>query len=326
MHNYKIIAIGEVTIDIFLSLDNENKKIRLDEKTSELCISYGEKIDVNSSLFSIGGNAANVSVGLTRLGIRTAFFAETGDDEFSLKILNSLAKEGLDRSFVRQVKNQATSMSFSITYKGDRTLFVEHVKREHLFNYSDINAEYMYLTSLGQNWKDAYEKAYLYSFENNCKLIFNPGTVQLREEGDVLKKALEKTEIVFLNKEEAEQLVFNKENKDKKGEEYMRNLMTKVQLLGPNIVVVTDGGNGSFAQDKRGIYYEEKAYPTKIIEKTGAGDGYSAGFLGGIIHGVDIQTAMQWGAINAASVVTMVGSQSGLLTKSQMDSKVEKYE
>jgi ribokinase len=316
---FQMLSIGDAVLDTFLSFDQTNKKIRLDGSTKELRIAFGEKIDVDSYVSSLGGNGANVAVGLARLGIKTALFAETGDDEFSLKIINALEKEGLDRKYITQARNETASISIAINYEGDRTMFVQHVRRDHRFEFAGVRAEFVYLTALGHAWKDAYLNALDYCVQNGSKLAFNPGSLQLREGGEILQKVLRSAEHVFLNKEEAERIVFGSEKPGLTGRDYIRSLSEKVRALGPRNAVITDGGNGSYAQDSNGSFYVEKPVATKVVERTGAGDGYTAGFLGAIIHNQDIPTAMSWGSINAASVVRMVGAQAGLLKKSDLE-------
>src|SRR5260370_29773684 len=131
MGTYDVLTIGDAKLDIFLSINETNGKCRLDPETKELCFKHGEKISVEHTHFSVGGNAANVAVGLTRLGLKATVAAEIGDDEFALKISNSLGKEHIDRTFIRQAHGEESSISVSINFKGDRTLFTEHVERAH---------------------------------------------------------------------------------------------------------------------------------------------------------------------------------------------------
>lgn len=324
MDKYDLISIGDITIDAFLALHNSDK-VSLNTNTNTLCVKYGEKIDVDSCIYALGGNAANVTIGTTRLGVKSALFAEIGDDEFSLKILNGLAKEGVSRAHIRQSRNQQSSMSIALNFKGERTLFVEHVKRKHDFEFNNVTADYIYLTSLGEQWKNAYAATLQFANEHKIKLLFNPGTIQLREDKEMLSKVLEKTEILFVNKEEAEEILYNRENEANNDQDYFKKLLTSLQLLGPKLVVITDGHKGSYLQDGKGRFYYQQSPKTHVIEPTGAGDSYASGFLAAYIGGKDLQTAMLWGTFNAASVISQIGAQQGLLTKAQMDSKVDNY-
>jgi sugar/nucleoside kinase (ribokinase family) len=61
---------------------------------------------------------------------------------------------------------------------------------------------------------------------------------------------------------------------------------------------------------------------TEVVEKTGAGDAFSAGFLAAIIHGLEIPEAMKWGSINSANVIGKIGAEEGLLTKFELEQKL----
>src|SRR5690349_6605589 len=79
MNSYDVLTIGDAKLDTFLTINENNPKCRLDETTKELCFKHGEKISVEHTHFSVGGNGANVTVGLSRLGIKATIAAETGD-------------------------------------------------------------------------------------------------------------------------------------------------------------------------------------------------------------------------------------------------------
>ena len=63
-----------------------------------------------------------------------------------------------------------------------------------------------------------------------------------------------------------------------------------------------------------------------VIERTGAGDAYSTGFLAGLLFGKDVTEAMRWGSANATSVIGKIGAQPGLLTKKQMHDVLDAHE
>ena len=319
---YDVITIGEATIDAFMTIHDSSEKISLDTKTGELCFRHGEKINVEKYDFQMGGNAANVAVGLTRLGLNAAPACEIGDDEFSIKIRNQMALEGVERVLVTQSKGRQSNFSVIINFKGDRTIFNEDLKREHIFDFDDLAAKYIYLTSMGEEWVGAYEHALEFGGKHGSKIVFNPGTHQLSGQSVVINKILKSTDILFVNKEEAELLLFKHFNKKlDNSDHYIKNLCMELQQLGPKIVVITNGKEGSSCLDEKGNYTIQDLFPGKVVERTGAGDSFAAGFLGATIYGFDIETAMRWGAINSASVVGQVGAEPGLLTKEEIEEK-----
>ena len=318
-----VICIGKTTIDQILTLNELRVKYHLDSKTGDLSFRHGEKIDVEESEFCIGGNATNVAVGLSRLGLKLVLFSEIGDDEFGLKIRNQLARESIDGSHIKQAKNSSSSFSVIINYKGERTIFIQNVQRENNFRFDGLGSNYVFLTSLGREWRQAYERVLSLVIKEGCKLAFNPGTLQLQEGMDVVQRFLEHTDILFLNKEEAEQVVFGHEKRKRDNEmDYVRELLSKLQKMGAKCVVITNGKHGSHAIDSQGNFYNEGIFPGKLVERTGSGDAYSSGFLAGIIHGKNMKEAMRWGAVNSASVIEQAGATGGLLHMKEMEERV----
>ena len=321
MGTYDVISIGDAKIDAFLTFSEKNGggKCRFDENTNELCFKHGEKIPVDRTYFSVGGNAANVAVGLSRLEIKATIAAEIGDDEFSLKIINALANENIDRGFIKQDQERESSFSVAITYKDDRTLFSEHIDRAHDFNYEHADSKWIYLTSLGNEWTNAYQKAVNYAMENQAQLAFNPGTLQLREKSHVIENVLQASNILFVNKEEAKQLIYGYSNEY--GTDDIQQILSNVKSLGPKTVVITDGENGSYMLDDENNYYQQDHSPCTVLELTGAGDAFSTGFLAAKIYNLSPQEAMAWGSYNAAAVIEKMGAEEGLLKKKEMEER-----
>src|SRR5664279_2056087 len=198
--HYSVITVGESTIDAFMTLAHANSSMHMMGENGEVCFRLGEKIDVDRYDFTIGGNATNVAVGLTRLGVKATLVSETGDDEFSIKIRNCLANEHIERLLVNQTRG-ASNFSVIINFKGDRTIFVQDVQREHDFHFDDVTADVVYLTSLGRDWKTPYQTVLDFVNKTGARLAFNPGSRQLREGADIVHKILKKTHMIFINKD-----------------------------------------------------------------------------------------------------------------------------
>ena len=321
---YDVITIGGTTMDAFMQLGDEHAKYHYDKESGALCFRHGEKISVDRYDFAMGGNATNVAVGLSRLGFKATLCSEIGDDELSIKIRNTLAQENIERLFMVQTSGRS-NFSVIINFKGDRTIFPETIERENNFDLSDAAAKYVYLTSLGDKWEHAYEKALAFVKEHKAVFAFNPGGSQLKKEGkEIVEKVLEATDLLFLNKEEAELLLFNHYGeKDDDSDNYLEKLAKKLQTRGPKIVVITNGKEGSYCLDEAGKFYTKDMEPGEPVERTGAGDAYTAGFLAARMYNLSIEDAMKWGSHNAASVVAKVGAQAGLLKKEKMEERVK---
>lgn len=313
-----VICVGDAIIDVFLNISKDNPHFGLDEKNNKLEISFGEKINVKSYTLDVGGNAANTSVGLSRLGLNTGILAEIGNDEFSQRILDKLTDENVNSEYIIKNNAQKTSFSVGINYNGERTLFVEHVQRNHDFNFENLSTKFIYLTSLGKEWEKAYQDTLSFVEKSGVKLAFNPGTLQIEGRGKFLNEIIEKTDYIFLNKEEAELILYGKELDITFGggnDNIIKKLLFGIKSIGAKNVIITDSLNGSFVYDENNVLYKSPIIKVEVIEKTGAGDGFTAGFLGAILNNLTISDACIWGTINASSVITQIGAQKGLLSK-----------
>lgn len=320
-----ILCIGDSKVDIFIKIPKINPHLGFDKKNNQLLITLGEKINVDRYDVTVGGNATNSAVGISRLGFGTGICAEIGKDEFSQKILNKLEKENINRDLLLQNEKEKTSLSVILTHNGERTILSEHIQRDHNFIFENLKTKFIYLTSLGAVWEKAYEKTLELVTKNNLKLAFNPGTLQIEKRDKLIMDITEKTDYLFVNKEEAQELLYGKtlglEIKNDKG--LIKRLLFGLKSLGAKNVIITDSNNGSYVYDDKNKFYKLGILDSEVVEKTGAGDSYTAGFLGATINGCSIEEAMVWGSVNAASVVGKVGAQEGLLTKTQLLEKIK---
>lgn len=314
---FDVVTVGNTLIDALLTLQDENKHISLNPQTKRLSIPSGEKFLIENCTFSIGGGASRVAIGLTRLGFKTAIFSETGSDPLSHMSRSILKTHGVNTDFLLTSDNQS-SFAVGLNFKGERTLFINHIEYEHAFSFDTCDTTWIYLGSLGKKWKHVYKDVVDIVREKGVHLAFNPGGSQFEEGKDSFINVLEVTDVLFLNKQEA-QTITNHPH-----EESITHLLKALHSLGPKTVVVTDGKNGAFCISQTGKMYHMDIYPCEIVEKTGAGDAFAAGFLGGILEGETIQDALVFGTINSASTIGKIGGESGLLTKEHLLEIIEK--
>lgn len=323
MQNLDVLCVGDALIDIFLLLQDPDEHAHEADHGKEFCFRLGAKIPVDDAQFYVGGNAANVSVGLSRLGFHTAIVGETGDDMFAHKIVEDLQKERVSTEFLKQTHHAPATFSVNIVLMHDRTILSRHVKRDHSIAFEKVLPEWVYLTSVGNDWEELYEKTLAFVTKHNLKLAFNPGSRQLQASRQSYSDILKQTDILFVNKEEAQKIAYGAEHMAH-SHETEKQLLLDVQALGPKVVSMTDGGKGSLALDQQQQMYHQSVVPEeKYVQKTGVGDAYATGFLASIIRYGGIQQAMLWGATNAANVMGHMGAQTGLLRKEEMENKVK---
>ena len=304
----ELLSIGDATLDAFIAPTESEEFCEVNTKECFIAFKYGEKIPVKNLEFSIGGNAANNSVGTTRLGVKTSLVLTLGDDSVGNQIVERLRVEGVDLTYVIQQPSTTSNFSTVITYQGERTIFTYHAPRSYEFPVQLPAVPWVYLTSMGESFRPFYNHIVDWLKKNpTVKLAFNPGSWQLRAGLQGIGDVLSLTHVLFVNREEAEKLVGMEDSHSKEKE-----LLLAVGKLGPKIVVITDGNNGSYVGDGK-LFVRAGVLPVDAYERTGAGDAFGSGALSAIIKGKSFEEALTWGTVNSASVIGYMGAQRGLL-------------
>ena len=210
-------------------------------------------------------------------------------------------------------KEKPSDYSAVLVFEGERTILVYHEKRK--YDVPDFNhTHWLMLGAIGQNPTKVHSAVNKHIKKSRAKLAFNPGPVQIQQGRKKLAPLLRNTHVLFMNKEEAHRLAGSVSD--------IPELLLEVKKCGPEIVVITDGKNGSFCYDGMDRYFMP-AHKGSAVDATGCGDAYATGFIGGLYNDVGIKEAMMWGTINAASVLKHVGAQKGLLSKNQIMKKLK---
>ena len=308
-----LMSIGDSSMDVFITPTESEALCRLDDRDSLICFSYGDKIPVKDLDYSVGGNAANLAVGSSRMGLKTGLVLTLGDDNIGQQIVEKLKKEQIDMTYVIQQPSTTSNYSTVVNYSGERTIFVYHAPRSYEFPVNLPKTPWVYLTSMGESFSPFYKHVIDWLNKNpEIKLAFNPGSYQLRAGTDVLRNVFKRTHVIFVNRKEAEKLTGFGESYQKEKE-----LLKALSTLGPKTPVITDGGNGSFAYDGE-RFVKAGVLPVDAYERTGAGDAFSTGCLSAIIKGEQFEMALLWGTLSSASVIGYIGPQRGLIKEEDM--------
>ena len=312
------ISIGDSTIDNYLQIHDAQVKCNLDKTQCMICVKFGEKIPVDKLFHHVAGNAANSSIGASRLKLKSAIYTNIGSDASGVQIKEKLLKEGIDTKYVVE-NNGESNMSTVLTFQGERTIFVYH--QDWRYKLPDLTgARWIYFTSLGPSFSESniLHQIEEYLERKGAKMLYSPGTYQIKYGVKKVPRLLVLSEVFIVNIEEAKRVL----NYEEEENVPVKKLLKKISDLGPKIVVLTDAEKGSYAYDGE-TYYHISSFPANLIEMTGAGDAYATGLLCGLFYGKDLKEAMRWGAANGASVVEHVGPHMGLLTLTGMKERLK---
>lgn len=309
---YDFVAFGDIVIDAFIKLSDAEEMVN--HGVRELCVRFGEKVPFDSvtEVLSVG-NGPNAAVAAHKIGLNAGLVVHVGDDVNGQRCIDDLAARGMDVSLISRDVGFKTNYHYILQYGPERTILIKHELYPYALPHFDEPPRWFYLTSLPFETLDHQLDIARYAHENGVKIAFQPGTFQIKLGSEKLKSVYEATEIFFCNKEEAQKILNSQESDVKK-------LMEGIRQLGPKIVVVTDGPNGSNILDNSGAYhipmYPDPAPP---VSRTGAGDATASTTVAYIIKGLEPKEALMRGLINAASVVQGVGAQTKLLTDAEIE-------
>lgn len=316
---FDLIAIGDATIDNFVQIHDAEVKCNLNKTQCLLCVEYGDKISVDKLAHLVAGNAANNAIGGSRLKLNSAIYVNVGSDSSGKEIVSKLKKEGVNTRYVVVNEGMESNLSTVLNFQGERTIFVYHQPWKYQLPDLD-NSRWVYFTSVSSSYTESnlLNELTAYLERTGAKLLYNPGTYQMKAGVKKNPKLLALTELFVVNKEEAKRILVGKDDADIP----IKKLLKNIADLGPRMVIITDGEVGSYGYDGD-KYFHLGIFPAKLLEMTGAGDAYATGVLAGLFYGKDLAEAMRWGAANGASVVEQIGPQAGLLTYNQMQEKLK---
>lgn len=314
---FDLISIGDSVIDTFVPLIDAEVEIVKGE--AKLCLRFGDKIPVGDSVSLIAGNAANNAVGASRLCLKSAIYVNVGEDENGQKIKKKLKEENVDTRYVVINKGLPSNHHIVLDFKGERTILIHHQPWQYLLPDLDTSS-WVYYTSLSPTFvkSNLIDQLTNYLERTGAKLLYNPGTFQIKNGIKKNPRLLSLTKLFIANLEEAKVILGYQEGDEIQVKKLLKNLAD----LGPQMVVITDGGKGSYGFDGE-KYWKLDIFPAKLLEMTGSGDAYATACLAGLFHGKSLAEAMRWGAANGASVVEQVGPQAGLLTFTKIQEKLK---
>ena len=348
MKQPKIFTIGGATFDIFVKTNDQGIMTFETPETREkwLCLKHGGKIRVQEVIETFGGGATNTAVAFARMGFDACSVVKIGS-AYGEKVIENLKNEGVCTNFVKTIDEDRTGFSTIInTFDGDRTVLA-YSGANRLFGPKDLpvkdmeKADWIYLNHLSEDDIEMSERILSVMKKNpKIKLAWNPGKEQLVQGVKKWRHLLAKTEILFVNKEEAAlftkvpyKLAGIKKEDPKYHVHVLRNflppyaddvceIMLEFFKYGVKNVVITDGRNGAQASDGERIYFCP-ILSTKRVDTLGAGDSFGSGVTGAIILGKDLETALIYGTLNAYSVVNQYGAQKGLLTLAEIKKRLK---
>ena len=297
---FDVVSFGSAVIDVFVHTD-------VSERKGFMNYPIGEKILIKNLKFDVGGAGTNTAVAFSRLGLKTGCICEFGDDENGNRIKQLLKKEKV-KFLGKTIKGELTGYSVILDSKGgDRTILTYKGANDEV-SINDIikfKTKWLYFSSLlGKSFHTQKELALKLKKRRGTKLAYNPSSYQIKNMN--LSSLLKITDILILNKQEAEMLLRKYDLREK-------NLLIGLHNLTKGIIVITDKDKLITCYDGNKKYSLVPHKDVKVVERTGAGDAFASGFVAGRIVGKSIEDSLKLGLRESEAVIQHFGAKNNLI-------------
>lgn len=299
---YDIITIGSASMDVLVKTAKDKVK---HNSHVDLCYHLGDKILIDKLFFSTGGSGTNTAVAFSRLGLKTGFVGLIGTDPNGVTILEELKNEKVD--FLGNIRKGNSGYSVILTQGKDRTILVHKGLNNDLL-LSDIrlksfNSSWVYISTMLGKSLETTKKLISIAKRNHSKIATNLSLYLAKFGLKKLEFLLKNSDILILNKDEAKALT---------KKESIQEMILAIAEYCTGIIVITNGSEKIHAYHWK-KHYTKKVRPINSIDSTGAGDAFAAGFVYGIIKEKGLETALNYGCIEASATLKEYGAKNNLL-------------
>ncbi|QDV38234.1 carbohydrate kinase family protein [Tautonia plasticadhaerens] len=286
----------------------------------------GELVKVDDLVLNIGGLAANVAVVLSRLGVGVRISCRVGGDAFGRFVAESLEREGVDTSGLVVDPDRATSQTLIVNVKGQDRRFIHSFGANAALSAADLDAAitpgarvlyvggYLILPgltpdSLAGRFARAREQGITTVLDVAC-----PGPADYLAQ---LEPVLPHTDVFLPNSDEAALILGGEDDAMAQAEAF--------RALGASRVVITRGEHGSVSLSECNRL-RLGVYPVDYVDGTGSGDAFDAGYIAGLISGLDEPGCLKLASALGASCVRAVGTTAGIFSRPEADRFIAEYD
>jgi len=306
----KILGIGNAIVDVICKVDdNFIVKNNLTKSTMKLFFDESEfknlllnlKIEKTVS----GGSVANSIVGISQLGTKAGFIGKVSDDEFGSKYEEGLKKENVSYFYSKKREDLPTGTCLILVTPDSERTMCTFLGIAGKINENDVSPDAIKNSDLifleGYLWdegdpKKAFDKAINYA--NKVAMSLSDLFCVDRHKTHFLNLVKNKLDITFANEQEISSLI-NAKNFDE-----VVNFSKQLNKL----VVITRGEKGAVAINGKEVVENDAQKNLNIVDLTGAGDLFAAGFLHAYINKLSTKKCLEEGTEMSSRVIQQIGA------------------
>ena len=306
----KILGIGNAIVDVICKVDdNFITQNGLTKGTMKLIFDNNEFKKLLSNLkierTVSGGSVANSIVGISQLGNKVGFIGKISDDDLGYKYEEGLKKENVEYFYSKKKEELPTGTCLILVTPDSERTMCTFLGTAGKINENDVssdaikNSEIIFLE--GYLWdegepKKAFDKAI--NSANKVAMSLSDQFCVDRHKPHFLDLVKNKLDIIFANEQEITSLI------DAKNFEEVINFSKQLGKL----IVLTRGENGAIAIKSDEIIECGVQKNLKIVDLTGAGDLFAAGFLHGHVNNLSIKESLEKGTEMSSKVIQQIGA------------------
>ncbi len=306
----KILGIGNAIVDVICKVDDNfivqngltksTMKLIFDEKEFKKLLT-NLKIEKTVS----GGSVANSIVGISQLGNKVGFIGKVSDDDFGSKYEEGLKKENVEYFYSKKKEELPTGTCLILVTPDSERTMCTFLGTAGKINESDVSSDAIKKSEIifleGYLWDEGEPKKAFDKAINNANKVAMSLSDQFcvdRHKPHFLDLVKNKLDITFANQQEITSLI------DAKNFEEVINFSKKLRKL----IVLTRGENGAIAIKDDEVVECGVQKNLKIVDLTGAGDLFAAGFLHGHVNNLSIRECLEKGTEMSSKVIQQIGA------------------
>ena len=267
-----------------------------------------EEIFVEDYAEACGGSAANTVVGIARLGCKSGYIGKVGYDREGEMLIKDFCDEAVNTDgVIRAEEGESGSVLGFVDKKGARALYInpgvnDTIKLDEVNSRYASQAQFLHLTSFVGEQSFQTQKKLLDIIADNVKVSFDPGALYARKGFLNLEPIIRRAYILMPNAIELELLT---------GEIDYRKGADVIIGKGVKIVAVKLGGEGCYVTDGQERHLISP-FKVEVVDTTGAGDAFCAGFLYGLVNNRSLFECSRLGNFVASRCIMKMGARTGL--------------
>ncbi len=300
-----LICIGTVTIDLSYIGDS------LTQKNDSFELAIGGKYFADEFYEGLGGGGANVAIGVNKLGLKAGLIATIGDNAFKQMIFTKLDAANVHyKDYCQIVDGYINISSVLLSNKGEKTIINYRTPQKNIFP-SDIGYELLmktqavYMASLANVSLKERIDTLRHAKKYARRTFANLNVTDCRRPVEEILHFLDPVDIFIINTHEFADIV----KTSYESIDFHHDVTRKFSPFhSDKILVLTDGRKGSYVYHENKVHHEPAVPHVDVVDSTGAGDGYTAGFIAEYIRTKDIKKAMKAGATYSVTILEKKGS------------------